>query len=67
MPSEAPSSKPCCLISELLEESGLDRERVRALKRQTLQGLMLFCQWQLDRMERPRASSPRRPRRVRVD
>ena len=42
--------KACCLVSELLEEAGLDRRRARALKRQVLEGLILFCRWQLERM-----------------
>src|SRR6185295_8271174 len=47
-------TKACCLVSEVLEEAGLDRTHIRAIRRQVLQGLMLFCQWQLERMERPR-------------
>lgn len=43
--------KPCCLISEVLEEAGLDREHARALRRQVLQGVILLCQWQLERMQ----------------
>ena len=62
--SEAEPSKACCLVSELLEESGLDRAKVRALRRQVLQGLILLCQWQLERMDEA-PSSPPRPRRAR--
>lgn len=50
--------KACCLVSELLEEAGLDRQKARALKRQVLEGLILLCRWQLERMEAP----PRTPR-----
>ena len=55
----AESKKACCLVSEILEEAGLDRTHIRALRRQVLQGLMLFCQWQLERMDRPRPPSGR--------
>jgi hypothetical protein len=55
----APSKKACCLVSEILEEAGLDRTHIRALRRQVLQGLMMFCQWQLERMDRPRPSGGR--------
>ena len=53
--------KACCLVSEMLEEAGLDRRKARALKRQVLEGLILLCRWQLERMEEP--SGPPRPRR----
>lgn len=45
------SKKACCLVSEVLEEAGLDREHVRRVKRQVLEGIVLLCQWQLQRME----------------
>lgn len=38
-------------MSEVLEEAGLDRESARRLRRQVLQGMVLFCQWQLERMD----------------
>jgi hypothetical protein len=47
--------KACCMISELLEESGIDREHIRRVRRQVLQGIMLLCQWQLERMDEARA------------
>ena len=53
--------KACCLVSELLEESGFDRKKARALKRQVLEGLILLCRWQLERMP-PETGAPR-PRR----
>jgi hypothetical protein len=64
--------KPCCLISEVLEEAGLDREHARALRRQVLQGVILLCQWQLERMQAAQAEDggdeggpqPGRARRV---
>jgi hypothetical protein len=52
------------LISELLEESGIDRERLRAVRRQVLQGIILLCEWQLQRMnEAPRGAGEPSPRR----
>jgi hypothetical protein len=48
--AERRSRRPCCMISELLEESGIDREHIRRVRRQVLQGIILLCQWQLERM-----------------
>ena len=45
--------KPCCMVSEILEEAGFDRARVRRIRRQVLEGVILMCQWQLERMEAP--------------
>jgi hypothetical protein len=45
------------MISEILEEAGLDRERARALRRQLLEGVILLCRWQLERMEPPAAKA----------
>jgi hypothetical protein len=70
MPKTRNSTKVCCLVSELLEETGIDREKARALKRQVLEGVILLCQWQLARMaSAPASSSPpkRRGRKVPVD
>jgi predicted aminopeptidase len=50
--------KACCLVSEVLEEAGLDRAKARQLRRQVLEGLILLCRWQLERME----EGPRAPR-----
>jgi hypothetical protein len=52
--------KPCCLISEILEEAGLDREKARQIRRQILEGVILLCQWQLQRMQE--VAPPKRPR-----
>jgi hypothetical protein len=66
------SLKPCCLVSEMLEEMGLDSRKAREIRRQTLIGMMTFCQWQLSRIDeepvRDRPGEPRksRGRRVRV-
>ncbi len=74
--TKEPKVRACCLISELLEEAGIDRERARALRRQLLEGVILMCQWQLERMaetDRRRReqggarSAHRRPRRVAVE
>lgn len=54
--------KPCCMISELLEEAGVDREQLRRARRQVLEGVILLCQWQLSRMDEARPASPDRPR-----
>jgi hypothetical protein len=52
MPRDEPTGKKaCCLISEILEEAGLDRQKARDLRRQLLQGIVLMCQWQLERMD----------------
>ena len=72
MPAESAPRKACCLVSEILEEAGLDRQKARALRRQILQGIVLFCQWQLERIEladqdRPRPSGRKRAQRVAVE
>jgi hypothetical protein len=53
-------------VSEILEEAGLDRQKARALRRQVLQGIVLFCQWQLERLEQDRPAPARRKRAERV-
>ena len=63
--AEPGPKKACCMISEILEETGLDRERVRALRRQVLEGMVLLCQWQLERMEKPAASASASRRKAR--
>ena len=57
------------MISEILEEAGIDRARMRQIRRQVLEGVILMCQWQLQRMEgaETRRRSPRAPRRVVVE
>lgn len=65
------------MISELLEESGIDREHLQRARRQVLQGVVLLCQWQLDRMDEARekakaaseagAAKPRRGRSIKVE
>ncbi len=67
---DAASRKPCCMISEILEEAGFDRKKARDLRRQVLQGIVLMCQWQLERMDRPataRAASGKKARKVSLD
>jgi hypothetical protein len=67
---ESRPRKACCLISEVLEEAGLDRAKARQLRRQVLEGIVLLCQWQLERMDgsapAPRAAS-RKARKVPLD
>ena len=59
--AERPPMKACCFVSEILEEAGIDRERARQIRRQVLEGIILLCQWQLQRMDqdRPAAQAPR--------
>ena len=42
------------MVSEILEEAGIDRDRLQQIRRQVLEGVILMCQWQLERMEEPR-------------
>ena len=57
--------KACCMISEVLEEVGIDREKLRRVRRQALEGVILLCQWQLDRMNEASARQPRAGRKGR--
>lgn len=50
MPRDERPKQACCLVSEVLEEAGLDRASVRRLRRQVLEGIILMCRWQLERM-----------------
>ena len=59
--SEDTPRKPCCMISELLEEAGIDRDQIRRARRQVLEGVVMLCQWQLQRMDA--AAPPPPPRR----
>ncbi len=62
--------KACCLLSEVLEEAGIDRERLLRIRRQVLEGIILMCQWQLQRMEQDRGPTTppgRRGRKVEVE
>jgi len=66
--SSAGPMKPCCMVSEILQEAGIDRERARRIRRQVLEGIILLCQWQLQRMDRPpSAPAARKARRVSVE
>ncbi len=53
------------MVSELLEEAGVNQRKVRMLQRQILEGVVLLCQWQLDRLEESEPT-PRRRRRRKV-
>ena len=70
MPKGERPRKACCLVSEVLEEAGLDRDKVRRLRRQVLEGVILMCRWQLERMP-PEAKAPDRgaprPRKITVE
>ena len=65
----SPRMRACCLVSEILEEAGLDRDKARQLRRQLLEGMILFCRWQLERMESstPPRASRKSARKVAVD
>jgi hypothetical protein len=70
MPSaEGRPKKACCLVSEVLEEAGLDRRKARQIRKQVLEGLILLCQWQLERLRETEAAQekPRGGRRVVVE
>ena len=66
--AETPPLSACCLLSEILEEAGLDRQKARQLRRQLLEGMILLCRWQLERMDTatPRPSR-KRARKVAVE
>jgi len=57
------------MISELLEETGIGRDQLRRARRQVLEGIVLLCQWQLQRMEAsaPPPSPGRKGRKVAVE
>ena len=61
--------KACCMVSEMLEEAGIDRARARQIRRQVLEGVVLMCQWQLQRMDESRPATPpgRRGRKIEVE
>ena len=60
--------KACCMVSEILEEAGLDRAKARQIRRQVLEGVILLCQWQLERIRENEGPSPKpRTRRVAVE
>jgi hypothetical protein len=54
----------------MLEEAGLDRAKARQLRRQVLEGIILLCRWQLERMDAapaPPSGGGRKARRVKLD
>jgi len=68
--SDGRSRKACCMISEFLEETGIDRAQLRKARRQVLEGIVLLCQWQLQRLRDdppPAAARPRGSRKVPVE
>jgi len=70
MARESKPTRPCCVISEMLEEAGVDREKLRLVRRQVLEGVILFCRWQLERMDRaprPPAAAGRKARKVSIE
>lgn len=67
MPKPERQRKACCMVSEILAEAGIDREKARQLRRQVLEGVILLCRWQLERMDPPQPARAPRARRVSVD
>ena len=65
--AEKPPLKACCFVSEILEEAGIDRARARQIRRQALEGIILLCQWQLQRMDEDRPAPAPRPRARKVE
>ena len=65
--AERPPMKACCFVSEMLEEAGIDRARARQIRRQLLEGIILLCQWQLQRMDDGRAAPAEGPRARKVE
>ncbi len=59
--------KACCFVSEILEEAGIDRARARQIRRQVLEGIILLCQWQLQRMDQDRPAPAQAPRARKVE
>jgi hypothetical protein len=56
------------MLSEILEEAGLDRKRARQIRKQVLEGVILLCQWQLERMNEERSpANGRKARKVTVE
>jgi hypothetical protein len=57
------------MVSEVLEEAGMDRDKLRLLRRQVLEGIILFCRWQLERLDRAPRSAPagRKARKVTLE
>jgi len=68
MPKGERPRKACCLVSEILEEAGLDRQKARRIRRQVLEGIIVLCRWQLERIppEEPHGRSPK-PRKITVE
>ena len=66
-PKAQPPLKACCLVSEILEEAGIDRARARQIRRQVLEGIILLCQWQLQRMGQDRPAPAQAPRVRKVE
>ena len=62
-----PPVKACCFVSEILEEAGIDRARARQIRRQVLEGIILLCQWQLQRMDQDRPAPAPGPRARKVE
>ena len=66
--AESGRKRVCCLVSEMLEETGLDRETARHLRRQILEGVVMLCRWQLERMDSSaRPAPPGKARKVTVE
>lgn len=58
------SRKACCLVSEMLEEMGLNSRKAREVRRQALLGIVTFCQWQLSRIDDAADAADTAPRKT---
>jgi hypothetical protein len=54
-------------VSEILEEAGIDRAKARQLRRQILEGIILLCRWQLERMEEHEPPRTAPARKIKVE
>lgn len=61
------AERACCMLSEILEEAGLDRQKARQLRRQLLEGMILLCRWQLERMDAAAPAPAKKKGARRVD
>lgn len=69
------SHRPCCMVSEMLEEWGVTRKNVYHAKKVVLRAVKALIEAELEHLERiekrrprgPAAGEPRGPRAVRLE